>query len=355
MKVKEYKTDCVFFNGYKPCEYQKKDKKVLCNDSCKFYIKKRRVLILKKGAIGEVMRSTVLFHHLKDYEITILTDYPEIINKRIVKNVYKCRPENYLIIKQQEYDLLLSLDKEQDMCALANEINARVKKGFYLDTLGKIMPIDKDAVYLWKRGIDDAFMKNDKKNYSQLIIEASGFKYKGEEQYVLPIFEKKKFLNTDKKIIGLNTGSSKTWKTRIWPENNWIDLAEKLIEKGYEVVLLGGPDEDEKNKRISKESKAKYFGVMSYVEFISLVDNCDTVVTAVTFTLHVAIGLKKKIILFNNIFNKYEFLFEKVNIIEPKLSCLGCYKIQFDKYCPVTNCMELITVDEVYKNIIRIT
>jgi heptosyltransferase-2 len=70
--------------------------------------------------------------------------------------------------------------------------------------------------------------------------------------------------------------------------------------------------------------------------------------------LHVAIGLEKKIVLFNNIFNRHEFdLYDQGVIIEPEVPCKGCYKSSYDDLCPA-HCMELISVAEVEKNCLTI-
>ena len=53
-----------------------------------------------------------------------------------------------------------------------------------------------------------------------------------------------------KKLLDLNTGCGGRWTSRLWPEEYWIELAQKLLDNNYEVILLGGPEEDEKNKRI---------------------------------------------------------------------------------------------------------
>jgi heptosyltransferase-2 len=233
------------------------------------------------------------------------------------------------------------------MCALANIINAKVKKGFYLNSLGKMLPFDSDAYYLWKRGIDDDFMKKDNKNYSQLIIEASGFEYSGKEKYVMPSFDKHQLLDSENNIIGLNTGAGSMWKTRIWPKDKWSSLIKKLQKQDFEVILLGGPDEHLKNQELSDTTGAHYFGVKPFTEFINIVDNCDVVVTAVTFALHVAVGLDKRVVLFNNIFNKHEFDLPNVSVIEPKVSCTMCYKSKFDNGCQVKDCMDIIHPDQV--------
>lgn len=122
-------------------------------------------------------------------------------------------------------------------------------------------------------------------------------------------------------------------------------MAKDLKQEGYGVLLLGGEQEEEKNIRIAKNSGAFYPGHFPLNKFISLIDQCDLIVTAVTMALHIAIGLEKKIVLFNNIFNKSEFeLYGLGEILEPDVDCKGCYK----KFCD-RDCMNLIRVDDVHR------
>jgi ADP-heptose:LPS heptosyltransferase len=78
-----------------------------------------------------------------------------------------------------------------------------------------------------------------------------------------------------------------------WHEKYWITLAKDLLKNGYDVILLGGEQEDEKNNLIANASGAKYFGHYPLKTFISLLNECDIIVTAVTMAMHLAIGLKK--------------------------------------------------------------
>ena len=122
-----------------------------------------------------------------------------------------------------------------------------------------------------------------------------------------------------------------------------MDLARRLKEQGLGVLMLGGEDEDAKNRRISEASGASYVGHFSLSRFISLMDRCDVVVTGVTMALHMAIGLSKPVILFNNIFNRNEFhLYGRGEILEPDVECLGCYR----RTCE-TDCMRRISAEQV--------
>jgi heptosyltransferase-2 len=112
---------------------------------------------------------------------------------------------------------------------------------------------------------------------------------------------------------------------------------------GYGVLLLGGEQEHEKNKEIASFSKASYLGYFPLNDFCGLIDQCNLIVTCVTMALHIAIGLNKKIVLFNNIFNKNEFeLYGLGTIVEPDIDCKGCFRQSCDK-----ECMKLITTETV--------
>jgi heptosyltransferase-2 len=318
-------------------------------------------LILKIGAAGEVIRNTPLLHKIislyadKNAEITWITDFPDFVPRSLVKRVLKYNWKNAQMLLEEEFDLLLSLDKEHNVCALANKIHAKVKKGFLLDTRGRIVPADADAHLKWLTGVFDDLMKANRKHYVEELFEICGWKWTG-EKYILEdaITSSLPHLKNDHTpLVGLNTGAGNAWPTRIWPERYWAALIARLLKSGMRVLLLGGPEEHEKNMRLAYETGAYYEGVKPYREFIGLMSYCTVIVTAVTMALHIGIGLEKKIVLLNNIFNRHEFfLYGMGAIVEPDVPCTACYKQAYDSRCQVPDCMELITVDAVYGRIV---
>ncbi|MCC6818927.1 MAG: glycosyltransferase family 9 protein, partial [Bacteroidia bacterium] len=123
------------------------------------------------------------------------------------------------------------------------------------------------------------------------------------------------------------------------------DLAKKLLEKGFEVILLGGEQENARNLEIAQLSGAKYLGFFPLPQFINLIDQCDLVVTQVTMGMHLTLGLQKKIVLMNNIFNPNEFdLFGNGQIIMPDKECICFYRGQ----CKLgETCMKDLPVEKV--------
>jgi heptosyltransferase-2 len=83
---------------------------------------------------------------------------------------------------------------------------------------------------------------------------------------------------------------------------------------------------------------------------MSEVNQCDLVVTVVTMAMHITIGLGKKIVLLNNIFNRNEFeLYGLGEILEPDFEC-NCF---YSPTCP-NNCMQYLTVEKVLEACTRL-
>jgi heptosyltransferase-2 len=327
--------DCRFFRGDMPCVYHKK-RNVHCWN-CEYYEQiKNRILIIKLGAAGDVVRTTPLLRKIKRLydgaEVTWITNFPELVPS-MVDNILNFELKNILYLLNTPFDIVINLDKDKEACALVNMIRAKSKKGFKLEN-GKVVPVNRRAEHKWLTGLFDDVNKKNKKSYIQEIFQIFGAEFNG-EKYILDRTSKRGW-NIGKKsaLIGLNTGCGDRWKTRLWPEEYWIELIKLLKRSGYEVVLLGGEKEDTKNKAIAKKTYAYYFGYFPLKDFIGLIDQCDLVVTGVTMALHLAIGLGKKIVLLNNVFNQYEFeLYNLGEIIEPEVSCRGCFKPICDKHC----------------------
>ena len=147
------------------------------------------------------------------------------------------------------------------------------------------------------------------------------------EEYVLdiPTIEDFPGLDRTRPIVGMNTGAGARWTSRLWKTENWSTLANEILDSGMNVLLLGGPDEDARNREINQQTngRAQYLGYFHLTQFIALMQQCELVVTGVTMGMHIAIALRKKLVLVNNIFNPYEFgdLYGLGEIVQPDISC----------------------------------
>ncbi|GAB5464909.1 MAG: hypothetical protein Kapaf2KO_03450 [Candidatus Kapaibacteriales bacterium] len=343
-----YHSDCRHFLGHIPCKPHKLHG-VHCN-GCNFYDKvTSKTLIIKLGALGDVVRTTPLVEKLrKEYpgtEIWWITLSPNILPNSIDK-VLPFDTASVEILKNIRFDRLICLDKDMDACALASSIEADKKLGYHLEN-GRPAPIDQNAVHKFVTGLFDDVNKSNTKSYPQEIFEICGYEFQGEEYLLEYTSEIKWDLPADKKIIGLNTGCGDRWVSRLWPDEYWIELIKKLQDEGYHPLLLGGKQEHDKNLHFQKETGADYKGFYPLQDFMGLMDRCDVIVSAVTMAMHIAVGLKKPLVLMNNIFNPHEFeLYGRGSIVQPDKECT-CY---FSSRCtnPDYTCMNHLPSQKIF-------
>jgi len=346
--------NCKFFKGYAPC-IKNKDYDVQC-DNCNYYIPiTERILIIKFAAIGDVIRTTPIITRLREiYQnpyIYWLTEYPEVLSDNHIDQIMNVDFESIEILKNLKFDMVINLDKSILACALTSGLKSKYKRGFNLHD-NVIYPVNEATNHKYLTGLFDSISKHNRQHYIEEIFNICEIGEFNNEPYILEnkeIGQHNWQIDKNKTVIGLNTGCSNRWSSRLWKEKNWTALADILLREGYEVVLLGGKLEADKNRRIAFNSGASYFGYHDLPKFIDLVDQCDLIVSQVTSAVHIALGLKKKVVVMNNIFNSNEFyLYDLGVIVEPKQKC-DCYYLPQCKH--KVSCMDTITVNDILSNI----
>ncbi|MBM3324558.1 MAG: glycosyltransferase family 9 protein [Calditrichaeota bacterium] len=344
--------DCRHFLGDRPCQPHKEER-VHCEDCPHHDPVEERFLIVKLGAAGDVLRTTPLLRAIKAHHphahVTWLTRSPEVLPSKWIDRILPFTLEAITWVMSASFSHLLSLDKDPEAVAIASKVKAVNHRGFMQGPEGLCAPADALAQEKFLTGLFDDVSKAYRKSYPQEIIEMCGYAYQ-RERYVLelPESEPKWKLPTARPLVGLATGCGARWPHRNWPDEHWMELATRLVSEGLGVVLLGGPPEEEKNRRIARASGAFYAGHFPLPIFFSLVNQLDLVVTAVSLALHVALGLGKRVVLFNNIFSPYEFeLYDQGTILAPDYNCT-CY---FDPVCPIGGCMKYLYPNRVMEAI----
>ena len=341
---------------FKNCNFTKQD---LVEETPIIQIEGTRILFIKLGAIGDVIRTTPLLEkYKKEYSnchFTWITHSPQVVPPDEVDVIWKWNASSVSIVANQEFDIAVNLDKDKEACMFLSLINAREKFGFLWKD-GHINIATDKAENKLITGLFDHISKKNTKNYLEEIFEICHFDFNGEEYMInlnknlSDVWRKKlKELAGEKTIIGINTGCGLRWKTRLWPSEYWVEFINNIEKQGYFCLLMGGPDEDEMNKYYVKETNATYLGTFSLEEFIAITNNTDIIVTSVSMMMHIALALRKQLMLFHNIFNVHEFeLYGRGIIIEPKSGC-DCY---FGNACSrEKSCMYDISVQDVLSNI----
>ncbi|RPH95942.1 glycosyltransferase family 9 protein [candidate division KSB1 bacterium] len=344
--------NCRHFRGDIPCKPHKRDG-VICENCLQFDPIDARICIIKLAAAGDVIRTTPLLRKLRSEFphawITWVTETPDVIPTRAfdpngVDEVLRWGYDAGLIVEETPWDWVILLDKDRPACVLSNRADAKKWSGFGLSE-GRPIALDEAAHIKFLTGIDDKLNRANTLSYPQEIFRMCGYEWKGEEYVLDPCLDQPlpEGLPEHRPLIGLNTGCAPRWKTRLWPEHYWTELSLELKRADFGVLLLGGPIEHEKNLRIAAASGATYLGHFPLKQFVRLVGQIDLMVTAVTMAMHVAIGLQKRLVLFNNIFNAREFeLYKRGEILEPDPPCTCTFVAE----CPL-HCMERIKAERV--------
>ena len=365
------KTDCRLFPGDRPC-IPNKQEGIKC-DNCNYYSPVEfKILIIKLDAAGDVLRTTSLLHALKEKyktsHITWLTKRNSIAlfkNNKLVDEVVEFESPALLArLQTEQFDLLIHPDASPTSCALASVVKAKDKRGYTLNAKGKVIPCNDDAVEWLEMGAFDEYKKKNKKSYQQILHEIAGVEYKKGEiiinlsQSELEFkndFRLKNNLDQYKHLIGLNTGASMRWQLKQWRAEGYQELITKLnSQKDIGILLYGGPEEAGRNEQI----KSLFPNVIdtgtsnSLREFFALLDLADIVITGDTLALHAATALKKNIIcVFGPTSHNEIEDYGRIKKVIPEMDCLTCYKPVCDF---VPNCMDLISSDDIYSEVIQL-
>lgn len=354
--------DCIHFRGGIPCK-PNKESGVTCIDCSVYSPISKKILIIKLGALGDVIRTTPLVVKYRSLypncHITWLTHSPDVLPTDSINTILKPDAFSLFSIQQSQFDIAINLDKESEACQLLTVVSAVEKYGYSWKD-NHISAATPAAEPKLMTGFFDSLSQQNTKNYIEEIFDICHLDYK-KEPYLINKNEqlandwklKMNHLAGNKQIIGLNTGCGPRWNTRLLPIETWLELARDLAKKGYFPVFLGGALEHEKNQELATQSGAYYPGHFSLEEFIALTDSCELIVTQVSMMMHIATALQKKMVLMNNIFNKHEFeLYGRGEIVEPKNGCV-CY---FGNTCKKgeQSCMHELTVDELTYSVERV-
>ncbi len=316
------------------------------------------ILIIKLAAIGDVIRTTSILPGLKEkYQsskidwITKKESFDILKNNNLIKKTYLI--ENDINgIKDNEYGLIINLDDDLDACKLVSNIKSKNIIGAYLDNENRTYT--KDSAPWFDMGLISKFRKEkadqlkaqNKKTYQEIMYEILDLNYKKQEPIL--ILNNNEFANTFSKnnniknedlVIGINTGAGGRWQDKKLSVEQTAELINKLNNENIngeniKLLLFGGPEEKDRNQKIMDLVKTKIIDAgcdNSLMDFASLVNLCNILITSDSLAMHIGTALKKKIVCFFAPTSPQEIeLYNRGIKIIPKKGCVCCYKSKCD-------------------------
>lgn len=324
----------------------------------------KRILIVHLEALGAVLRSTALLDPIKakfpNSHVTWVTKNPAPLllkNLKAVDRILTTSPDDILALGALEFDIAYVVDKSLTSAGILRQTRVGQVFGFTADSrTGAILPATPAAQELWEIGLSDQkkFFEN-KKPETQLICEALELPYSRHEyQVVLNAKEmaasqalRAQWAPKGEFIVGLNTGCAAVIPYKKLTIEMHRELAVRLKnELGVTVVLLGGPEDTERNQQIragldvisTETEKGLRDGLVS-------MNAVDAVVSGDSLGMHMAISLKKWVVAWFGPTCSHEIdLFDRGVHILTKANCSPCWKRACDKN-PM--CYDLVDVKEI--------
>jgi len=355
--------DCKDFNGYKPCRPG-----WLCETCQEQKPRGKKILIINLDALGAVLMTTALLPAIKRQDpqstlhwVTLPMAIPLLQNNPYIDRIWPYDFETVTILQAIKYHKIYSIDKAYRSDALAMLIQAEEKLGFALDQNGAITHFNPEAEYAYRLGIDDdlKFKKNQVTGI-QFLAQALALDYQGED-YVLELTPEEKDwarqyrldngIGKNDIVIGFNTGCSDLFPNKKMTVEQHLELIGRIQNElpNARIMLLGGKAESQRNKEI--KDRAGAFIINSPTDQgirrgMVYVDACDLVITGDTSAMHMAIALKKQVVVWFGLSCASEIeLFGRGEKIVPDLDCSPCWK----RSCDSLECVKDLDLGAIFK------
>ncbi len=362
--------DCKKFTGYKPCHSDHDCWTNGCKDPDPIGVK---ILIINLDAMGDVLMTTAQLKSIKKkfpvstiYWVTLKISAALLKNNPFIDKVFVYDFESISILNQLKFDYVYSIDKSLRSGALAMSVNAKNRLGFGINDNGKIIPLNDGAGYNYLLGMDDnlKFKVNQRSGQDylaetlELEYERNDyvFEFTDEEKIFIEQYKKEIHITPEDKIVGFNTGCSNIYPNKKMTVEQHCNLIESLLSySDYKIMLLGGPEDNERNNEIAEYFKGLIIntptneGVRQGACFESIP---QVIVTGDSFGMHLAIALKKYVIAWFGLscWTEIDLYDRGVKLFPEGLECAPCWK----KECPYNlECIQMIDLERIEKEIIN--
>ncbi|SDT84216.1 glycosyltransferase family 9 protein [Desulfobacula phenolica] len=310
-----------------------------------------KILIIKLGALGDVINTFPLVINLKKYlnaEIDWLVaplSYPLVDNHPCVNTAIlfdKNRLRHFLPcvlekIRTKEYDITLDLQRilKSALFSMASKSARRIgfnkercKELTWLFPFDRILPSDPQA-HMLSQYLEFG---------THLDIPAS------DVSWMIPRISKKVFGLPEKYIV-LNVGASRPVKQ--WAPEYFAALADQIDEKFHlQPVLTGGPEDIHIGKKIKDKTNSNIIdltGGTSILQLVEVIAGARCVISCDTGAMHLASALGTDLIaLFGPTDPRRTGPF-RGRVIQKKLSCIPCNR----RKCKDPRCMAAIKPKDV--------
>jgi len=358
------KTHCRWYRGDRPCAPHKREG-VTCGDCPHEDPIRHRILIIKLGAMGDVLRTTSLLEPLRraqpDASITWVTEprsVPLLEHIDAIDRVLPLDVNTLALLAAESFDLVCGLDLDAPSTALAEYTRAPEKRGFGRTPDGVVRPFDEAGVRWLQMSLWDDLKRSNRRTYQDHMLDVlhlSGPPGRIQVALLPEAIQRIEHrqrewqLDPRRPVIGLNIGAGSRWTKKAWTLEGFTQLADHAHrELNAAILLLYGAEDSDRASAIRAGVSVPILdsgGNNPLPDFIAIMNLCSVVVTGDTLGLHLALGLGKRVVALVGPTSAAELdLYGQGVILQGSVDCLGCYLPD----CNVEpDCMQTIPVENV--------
>lgn len=284
------------------------------------------LLILKTGALGDVLRTTSILPGLRERypgsRITWLTapGAADLVRLHpLVTEVVTAEPAfqpSFEAARQRlaltTWERVISLDDEEPLCRLAASLPTKRLSGAFSRPSGEraytpdTSPwFDMGLLSVHGKLVADRLKVENRLSHGELYAQMLGIPV-GKPllpkdpvaEGVAASFAARTGLLATRPVIGLNTGAGGRWQSKALPVERVCELARELhaaLAGKVTFLLMGGPEEAGRNAKLLQTLQRGVRVVdagteNSLLEFAALVSLCDLLLTSDSLALHMAVA-----------------------------------------------------------------
>jgi heptosyltransferase-2 len=236
----------------------------------------RKILIIKIGALGDVLRTTPLLRVLPGHVtwITSAKAAPLLRDNPYIDRLH-CMEDPADAWIGQEYDLVINLEDDMASAKIASDVRKTVIAGACLGEGGITYSesasewFDMSLISRFGREKADQLKMRNRKTYQDLVFAMIGRPFRREE-YVLNMYLS---TSVEPGLVGLEARAGDVWPMKRW--NKYEELAERLEAAGFKIKIF------RQRERLA--------------DYADDINACEYVVCGDTLAMHLGLALRKKV------------------------------------------------------------
>jgi ADP-heptose:LPS heptosyltransferase len=332
----------------------------------------KRILLFRTGSIGDSICAfpaiSAIRKHYKNSTLHILTNagannlvsLNAVLNPVFYDEIIDYSSYGFLelfkIIKKNKYDLIIELP--QDQVSLTTEIR----------NLGFFRFAGIRAAWGWQintcflfRQTQEHKMKFESETVRLLkLLQQNNIPHELSSQYPLNLTkfnalnakERLREFTNSRHLVALVPGAKRPQNR--YPIDRFVELAQWLTSLSYNVIVIGGAEDEERGKELCvNDHVISFCGTVSPMESAALLSNCLFCISNDTGPMHLSYAVGTPVI---GLFSSRDFpnkWFPPLGNVALRNDHVGC-SLCFSETCANNICMQGISIDEVKSAVHRI-